>query len=124
MPDPEDPKAALAMIDREVKSIELNPEFCRNVCMIYFTESRGIFYDFRERQVRLLHNFLVQQQKAGVLRPGVNTRSLAEHLILFLGALCIEWADRPFPFEVLQQRTYAGYTNLMADTIVAVRPAA
>ena len=119
MPDPEDPNALLAMIERELKSIEINPEFCRNVCLIYFTESRGIFYDFRERQIRLLHNFLLQQQKAGVVRAGVNTRSLAEHLILFLGTLCVEWADRPFPFEQLQQRTYAGYANLMGEAMIA-----
>src|SRR3546814_961893 len=50
-PDPKDPTASAMMIDRERNSIRATPEFCRNVCMIFFSDSREIFYAFRERQV-------------------------------------------------------------------------
>jgi AcrR family transcriptional regulator len=116
--DPSDPYASAAMIDQELKSIELSPEFCRAVCKIYFTESRNIFYDIRARQLKVLHQFLAEQQKAGVIQPGIDTRGLAEHLMLLISSLCIEWSDRSFPFEQLQRRLYAGYSSLMAEAIV------
>ncbi len=116
-PEPENPNAPFAMIDREVKSIELSPNFCRNVCRIYFTEARGIFYEFRARQIKILHQFLAQQQRSGIIRAEVNTSRLAEHLILLGGTMFMDWADRPCTFEVLQQRLYAGYANLMSDAM-------
>ncbi len=120
-PNPADPHAAVRMIDRELRSIEVHPEFCRNVCQIYFSESRGIFYDFRARQTRMLHGFLVQQQKSGVIRPGADTRGMAENFMLFMGAVFVEWSDSCLPREQLRQRLYAGYHGIMAD---AIQPAA
>lgn len=116
-PDPDDPYASAAIIERELKSIQLNPEFCRNVCLIFFSESRSIFYDFRDRQVKSMCNFLTQQQKAGIVRADVDARNLAEQLILYVSALFVEWSDRPFAFEQLQQRLYAGYGSLIAGAI-------
>lgn len=117
-PNPADPFASVAMIDRELKSIEVRPEFCRNVCNIYFTELRGIFYDFRARQTKMLHSFLVQQQKSGVIRHGVDTRSMAENFMMFMGQIFVEWADFSLPMDQLKQRLYAGYYSMMAEAIV------
>jgi len=117
-PNPADPYAGIAMIGRELQSIEIHPEFCRNVCNIYFTESRGIFYDFRNRQTKMLHGFLLQQQKSGVLRPNADTRAIAENLMLFMGAIFVEWSDVSLPLEQLKQRLYGTYFGIMADAIV------
>jgi AcrR family transcriptional regulator len=116
-PNPADPYAAVQMIDRELRSIEIRPEFCRNVCQMYFSDSRGIFYDFRARQTRMLHNFLIQQQKSGIIRPGADTRGMAENFMLLMGAIFVEWSDCALSFEQLKQRLYAGYFSIMADAI-------
>jgi AcrR family transcriptional regulator len=116
-PNPADPYASAGMIDRELQSIEIQPEFCRNVCQIYFSESRGIFYDFRARQTKMLHSFMVQQQKSGVIRPGADTRSIAENFMLFMGAIFVEWSDCVIPLDQMKQRLYAGYFSIMADAI-------
>lgn len=116
-PDPFDPDAPAAIVDRELSSIRIHPQFCRNVCMIYFSNSRQIFYDFRSRQVKSMHRFLLEQQRAGVIRREVNALGLADQLIFFLGALCVEWADRDFPFEELRERLCDGYENLMAGAM-------
>jgi AcrR family transcriptional regulator len=118
MPDPNNPNASLGMIDLELQSIELHPEFCRNVCLIYFTEARGIFYDFRARQVVALHSLLAQQQKLGIIFPNVDTRMLAENFILFAGSLFIDWADSVVPFEQLRKRLNDCYSSLMAEAII------
>src|SRR3546814_14053404 len=70
-----------------------------------------------ERQVEVLHNFLVQQQRLGILRADANIRNLAERVILSLGALFVEWADRPFAFELLEEGLYGTYENLMSDVV-------
>ena len=117
-PNPADPFASAAMIDREVQSIEAHPAFCRNVCRMYFTGSRGIFYDFRSRQSKMLHGFLLQQQKLGLIRPGTETRMLAENLMLFMGAIFVEWSDLSISMEQLRQRLYTAYSSMMAEAIV------
>lgn len=116
-PDPFDPDVPAAMLDRELTSIRINPGFCRNVCLIYFTDSRQIFYDFRERQQKTMYRFLLDQQRAGVIRSDISARGLAEQLMLFLGATCIEWADRSFDFEELRERLCGGYEMLMAGAV-------
>jgi AcrR family transcriptional regulator len=116
-PDPRNPTASIAMIDRELDSIRMRPEFCRNVCMIFFSESREIFYDFRRRQVDVLHNFLLQQRKLGIIGSSTDVSGLAERMILSLGALFVEWADRPFSLDSLQERLYGTYACLMSDAL-------
>lgn len=113
-PDPHDPDAVIAIINRWLQSIEAEPEFCRQVSLIFFTDARHIFYSFRDRQLKGMHGLLLRQQHAGVLRPDVNVRDLAEQLVLLASALCVEWADRPFPLEQLQRRLYSGYANLLS----------
>lgn len=117
-PNPADPLAALAMINREMQSIEVHPEFCRNVCKMYFSDQRNIFYDFRARQIKMLHAFLFQQQRAGIIQPKADTRRLAENLMLFMGAIFVEWADCSYPAETVRQRLHAVYEDILAEMIV------
>lgn len=117
MPDPADPEAVQAIIDRWSQSIDAAPEFCRQVCLISLTPSRDIFYSFRDRQRKAMRGFLVMQKKAGVVRPGANTLDLAEQLILLASALCMEWADGRLTLDQLRARLAAGFGNLMASAL-------
>lgn len=120
-PNPEDPNAVVELIDRWLQSIAANPEFCRQVSLISFTESRHIFYTFRDRQQKGMYNLLLRQQQCGVLRPEVNIRDLAELLVLLASALCIEWSDRRCSLELLHRRLYSGFADLLAGAIVPGR---
>lgn len=115
--DPADANAVVRIIDQWVESIAARPEFCRQVSLIFFTESRGIFYAIRDRQMKGLYGLLLRQQKSGVLRADANVRELAEQLAFCASALCIEWADRPFPPDELRRRLCANYANLLASAI-------
>jgi AcrR family transcriptional regulator len=122
-PRPEDPQAVMEIIDRWLQSVEAAPEFCRQVSLIYFTRARGIFYAFRDLELKGMHQLLQRQQKCGALRPETNLRDLAEQLVLFASALCVDWADRPYPLEQLRRRLYSGYGNLLAHALNPVQPA-
>jgi AcrR family transcriptional regulator len=117
-PDPCDPDGPGAIVGRELASIRINPEFCRNVCLILFSSSRGIFYDFRDRQVKALHRFLLQQQRSGVLRRDVNAHGLAEQIMFFNGALMTDWADGRTAFETMCEKVYDGYETMMVGALV------
>lgn len=117
MPDPEDPDAVVEIIDRWVQSIQSAPEFCRQVSLIFFTPSRHIFYSFRDRELKGMQGLLQRQQKCSILRADANIRDLAEQLVLFASALCVEWSDRPFPLDQLHRRLCSGYANLLAGAI-------
>lgn len=117
LPDPEDPYAVVNIIECWVKSIEAAPGFCRQVCLIAFTPTRDIFYRFRDQQLQAIRGLLHRQQASGVLRPSANITDLAEQLVLFGSALCLEWADRPFPLPQLQRRLTSGYANLLAGAL-------
>lgn len=116
VPDTDDPNALLKVIDGWVQSIEDAPEFCRQVCLIFFTPSRGIFYHFRDRQFKAMKAFLARQHKAGLLRPDTNTPQLAQQMIIFASALCVEWSDRPFPLELLRKGLQSGFGKLLAGS--------
>ena len=117
MPEQEDLAAAAEKFDHEWRSIEANPEYCRRVCRIFFSESRHIFYEFRDRQVRCLSNFLSRQKKRGFIRPEVHVQELAQQLMLFSSSMCVEWTDRPFPLQDLHHRLHAGYANLLSGAV-------
>ncbi len=118
--DPSNPQAAADIIDHQLLSIEHNPEFCRQVCLMYFTDSRHIYYTFRDSQIRRLDTLLRRQQSLGVLRKNVDLRMTASQLMVYSGALMVEWADRDFPLGELRQRLYAGYYNIFAGVIDAM----
>ncbi|MCB2077275.1 MAG: TetR/AcrR family transcriptional regulator [Novosphingobium sp.] len=113
----DDPDAVLKTIAWQDKSVMAAPEFCRQVCRIYFTPDRHIFYDFRDRQVRNVHALLVKQQRNGILRSDVVCRDLAEQLTLFASALYVDWADRPFELERLSQRLASGYAYMLGGAL-------
>jgi len=115
---PEDPNAVVEIIDRWLESIAANPEFCRQVSLISFTDSRQVFYTFRDRQLKGMHNLLLHQQQCGVLRPDINVRVLSELLVLLASALCIEWSDQRCSLEKLRSRLYAGFAELLSNAIV------
>jgi hypothetical protein len=52
-----------------------------------------------------------------VIRSDISARSLADQLMLFLGATCVEWSDRGFEFEELRERLCGGYETLMNGAI-------
>lgn len=113
LPDPGDPNAVVEIIGRWLQSIECAPEFCRQVCLIFFGPSRGIFYHFRDKQLKAMQGLLVRQQQCGILRADANLSDLAEQLVTFASASCVEWSDRPFPLEQLHRRISAGFGNLL-----------
>lgn len=117
-PDPCDPDGPAAIVARELASIRINPDFCRNVCLISFTSSRSIYYDFRDRQVRALHRFLNQQQRSGIMRRDVNAHVLAEQIMYFNGALMTDWADGRTTFEEMCEKVYDGYENMMVGALM------
>lgn len=116
-PDPDNPHAVLDLVRSWIGSIEASPEFCRQVSLIFFTPSRDIFYEFRDRQLKCMKNLLIRQQKGGILRSDVNVADLADQLVLFASAECLEWADRPFALDLLHRRLCSGYGNVMAGAL-------
>lgn len=123
-PDAEDPNAVVEIVERWLRSIAANPEFCRQVSLISFTPARQIFYTFRDRQVKGMHTLLLHQQKCGVIRPDVDPRDLAELLVLLSSALCVEWADRPCSLETLRRRLYSGFSELLGGAFASGRESA
>ncbi len=121
-PRAEDPQAVMAIIDCWLRSVEAAPEFCRQVSLIFFTPAREVFYNFRDRELKGMHGLLSRQQKCGAIRPEANVRDLAEQLVLFASALCLEWSDRPFPIEQFRRRLYSGYANLLAGAVAPRGP--
>ena len=113
LPDPGDPNAVVDIIGRWLQSIESAPEFCRQVCLIFFSPSRGIFYHFRDKQLKAMQGLLARQQKCGILRADANLGDLAEQLVTFASASCVEWSDRPFPLDQLHRRICSGFGNLL-----------
>jgi AcrR family transcriptional regulator len=116
-PDAEDPAAMVKSIEWQGQSVSLAPAFTRQVCLIYFTRGRHVFYDYRERQVRNLQAVLLKQQSNGILRPNVNCHELARELMLYSSALFLEWADRQFPLDELIPRLKSGYGHILAAAI-------
>lgn len=116
-PNAEDPAGIIRSIEWQGRSVLAAPEFTRQVCLIYFTGSRHIFLEYRERQIRNIHAVLVRQKRGGVLRRDVDCRALARHLMVLSGATFIDWADGSFPDEELIPRLSSGYSHLLAGTI-------
>jgi AcrR family transcriptional regulator len=113
----DDPYAVMGLTDGWVQSMATTPEFCRQVSLIFFTESRSVFYTFRDQQLGRMFNLLTRQQKCGVFKAEINIRDLAEQLVVLSTGLCLEWSDRPFPLEQLHRRLDSGYRSLLAAAI-------
>ena len=117
--DPHNPIALADVVEHQVRAIEQNPEFCRAVCLMYFGSARGIYYAFRASQIKRLHALLRRQQKLGVLRAGADLQEIATQVMVYAGALCIEWADGAFPLAELRPRLYLGNANILSSAIGA-----
>lgn len=117
MPDPEDPKAVIDVIDCWIESMEAAPEFCRQVCMIALSPSRGIFHKFRDRQSKAMRGLLASQQKRGILRASVSTSDLAEQMVLLASALCLEWTDRQCSLDQVHRRLTSGFAYMLVGVI-------
>jgi AcrR family transcriptional regulator len=116
-PRSDDPKALVAIVNRWMHAIYASPEFVRQANLIFFTDSRSIYYKFRDRQLIGMRNLLDRQRGQGIIAADADIRTLAENLVLLMSALCLEWSDRPFPLELLHQKLCAGCSNLMADKL-------
>jgi AcrR family transcriptional regulator len=114
---PEDPAAVIKIIEWQGQSVTLAPEFTRQVCLIYFTDGRPIFQEYRERQIRNVRSILAKQKRLGILRRDVCCRDVAQDLMFYSSAVFIEWADRSFPVDELVSRIRSGYTHILAGTI-------
>jgi AcrR family transcriptional regulator len=117
--DPANPEATADVVEHQLRSIEQNPEFCRKVCLMYFTGSRDIYYAFKDKQTKTLATYFARQQQLGLLRPDVDVRETASQIMLYCSALCLEWADRGFALDELRQRFYQGYYNLLSSAIAS-----
>lgn len=115
--EPDDPAAIPMIIDSWLRSIDDQPEFCRQVSLIFFTGSRDIYYGFRDGQQQCLTRLLARQQGCGVVRREVDVDDLARQLVLLSSALCLEWSDRPFPLDQLHRRLRSGFDCLLAGQL-------
>jgi AcrR family transcriptional regulator len=116
-PRADDPKALISIVNRWIYAINAHPEFVRQSNLIFFSDSRSIYYTFRDRQLIGMRQLLDRQRDRGVIVANADIRTLAEHLVLLSSSLFLEWSDRPFPLELLHQKLSSGCSNLLADKL-------
>jgi AcrR family transcriptional regulator len=114
---PEDPAAVIKIIEWQGQSVLREPEFTRQVCLMYFTDGRRIFQQYRQRQIRDVHSILAKQKRVGVLRRDVNCRDVAQDLMFYSSVIFIEWADQAFPTGDLISRIRSGYAHILAGAV-------
>ncbi len=102
-PDPSDPEAIRKMVETQIRSVEEAPAFCQQVCRIYFTNDRQIYYKFRDLQARGLYAMLIKQKRNRIIRPEVNCLDLATNFMACIGSHYIEWSDGNMDFETLRK---------------------
>jgi hypothetical protein len=112
-----DPTAVPAIANRWVDSVQMESAFARQSNLIFFTDSRDIYYRFRDQQQLGLRNLLQRQQSCGVIRGEIDTNTLAESIVMYSSALWIDWADRSFPIETLRLKLCAGLFNLLSGKL-------
>ena len=103
------------LVDTWIESTECCPEFARQCNLIVFTDSRHIYYRFRDIQIRGMTKLLRMQHENGRPLAGASPRSTAEQLVFFATAVWIDWADRPFPLPQLRDRLADGMCKLLRD---------
>lgn len=113
----EHPMMLPAIVDRWLQAITMTPHFVRQCNMVFFSGSRGIYYRFRDRQLSGLYNLLRRQKACGIIKDDVDIRLLSERLGLFASALCVEWADHPFPLNQLHEQLCSGFAGMLADSL-------
>jgi AcrR family transcriptional regulator len=107
--------SVLRNVEMWITAAEDCPDFARRCNLIILSDSRNIYYRFRDIQMRGVAKLLRQQQASGHAFYSTPPRQLAEQLVLYSMALWMEWADRPFPLPLLQEKLLAGLTKLLRD---------
>jgi AcrR family transcriptional regulator len=113
----DDPMAVAGIVDRWIDSVAVNSEFARQSNLIFFTDSRDIYYRFRDQQLIGMRNLMQRQKSCGVIRSEVDSAALAESIVISMSALWIDWADRSQPIETLRTRLRAGVSMLMSGKL-------
>jgi AcrR family transcriptional regulator len=103
------------LIEMWMSAAEACPEFARQCNLIMFTPSRHIYYRFRDIQIRGMAKLLRHQQENGHFYFRAPPRQLAEQMVFFATAIWIDWADRPYPFDVLREKLVSGFAKLLRD---------
>jgi AcrR family transcriptional regulator len=117
VPRADDPMAVPAIVDCWIDSVAADAEFARQSNLIFFTDSRDIYYRFRDQQQTGMRNLMQRQKKCGVLRSDVDANALAESLVMYMSSMWIEWADRSLSVDTLRGRLRAGVWTLLSGTI-------
>jgi hypothetical protein len=115
--DPKDPRALPLAISAWFHNVSMEPDLARQSHLIYFTDSRSIYYRFRDRQISAMRDMLLQQKNCGIIKPGIDTNALAEHLVLYVCSNWLDWSDGGFPLETLRHKICSGYASILADKI-------
>ena len=115
--DPQDPTAMMKVIEHQGRSVMTTPEFSRQVSLMYFSEARHIFQEYRQRQIRNIYLLLAKQKHNRVLRRDADCRVLAEEMMFYSSALFVEWADLSFPMETLISRVISGQSHILASAV-------
>jgi AcrR family transcriptional regulator len=105
----------LDSIDTWFTASEACPEFMRQCSLLAFSPSRTIFYHVRDVHVRGMTSMLRHRQAMGRLSYSISPRELAEQLSNFASSMWMDWADRPFPLDILRERIVSGFLKLMRD---------
>jgi hypothetical protein len=107
----------IEIANRWFSAIETHPDFCREVNLIHFTNSREIYYKFRDQQLRGMQRLLGRQKRTGIIRNEVDTKALGEHLVFLSTSLILDWADRATPLLQLHERLCSGLSSLLSDKL-------
>jgi AcrR family transcriptional regulator len=105
----------LRNVEMWIAAAEDCPDFARRGNLIVLSDSRNIYYRFRDIQIRGVAKLLRQQQGSGHAFYQTPPRQLAEQLVFYSMAWWMEWADRPFPLPLLREKLLAGLAKLLRD---------
>lgn len=116
VPRLDDPRALPSIVDSWVDATRHSPAaaLTRQFSLIYFSRNRSIYYRFRERQHAGMRNLLQRQRNCGIIRPDVDINALAEHLVIYSSALWLDWAERQFSLDQLQQKLNYGFATVLS----------
>jgi AcrR family transcriptional regulator len=118
VPNPSDPHALFAILNSWLETIKLVPQYCIESSQVFFSEAtRGLYYKNRQCHARGMTTLLREQMRCGIIRRDVNVEELAEQLILFSSASCLEWSADTISLDRLRVRLYSGFASLISDKV-------
>lgn len=114
----DDPCALFAILDTWLETIEHLPQYCVQSTQVYYSKAtRELYYKNRQCHSQVMTKLLQQQVRYGIIRADVNIEELAEQLILFSSASCLEWADGTISFDRLRIRLHSVFASLIANKV-------